>query len=176
MGTGGALSPLSPEIVCICERDVRHGVFLWGIVFAILLCKNRFSFDCGGKRICEPDFRPGSFGNPESQVRFFYTNSTGLFAFLEGILYINGTHAPVNSRKIGNRRFWTSVPFGIRRRPTLPGRFQPSTIGAERLNFCVRDGYRWCPLAIVTGNCMYMWAGRSSRSFPLRNRICDSFM
>ena len=43
--------------------------------------------------------------------------------------------------------------FGIRRRPTLPGRFQPSTIGAMSLNFCVRDGNRWCPHAIVTGNC-----------------------
>ena len=41
---------------------------------------------------------------------------------------------------------------GIRRRPTLPGRCQPSTIGAERLNFCVRDGNRWDPLAIATGN------------------------
>ena len=42
---------------------------------------------------------------------------------------------------------------GIRRRPTLPGRFQPSTIGAERLNFCVRYGNRWDPLVITTGNC-----------------------
>ena len=42
-------------------------------------------------------------------------------------------------------------PYGIRRRPTLPGRFQPSTIGAKRLNFCVRDGNRWDPLAIITG-------------------------
>ena len=40
---------------------------------------------------------------------------------------------------------------GIRQRPTLPGRLQPSTIGAERLNFCVRDGNRWIPFAIVTG-------------------------
>ena len=39
----------------------------------------------------------------------------------------------------------------IRQRPTLPGRLQPSTIGAERLNFCVRDGNRWIPFAIVTG-------------------------
>ena len=71
--------------------------------------------------------------------------------------------------------FRNSFLIGIRRRPTLPGRFQPSTIGAERLNFCVRDGYRWCPLAIVTGNCMYMWAGRLSRSFPLRNRFSRFF-
>ena len=41
--------------------------------------------------------------------------------------------------------------FGIRRRPVLPGRCQPSTFGAKRLNFCVRYGYRWNPLAIVTG-------------------------
>ena len=40
---------------------------------------------------------------------------------------------------------------GLRQRPTLPGRLQPSTIGAERLNFCVRDGNRWIPFAIATG-------------------------
>ena len=43
----------------------------------------------------------------------------------------------------------------IRRRPNLPGRFQPSTFSVLRLNFCVRDGNRWIPQAIVTGN----WAG-----------------
>ena len=43
--------------------------------------------------------------------------------------------------------------YGIRRRPTLPGRVQPSTIGAEGLNFCVRNGNRWDPFAIATGNC-----------------------
>ena len=41
----------------------------------------------------------------------------------------------------------------IRQRPTLPGRLQPSTIGAVRLNFCVRDENRWFPYAIVTGIC-----------------------
>ena len=44
------------------------------------------------------------------------------------------------------------ISRGIRRRPTLPGRFQPSTISVLRLNFCVRDGNRWIPQAIVTGN------------------------
>ncbi len=44
--------------------------------------------------------------------------------------------------------------IGIRRRPTLPGRYQPSTIGAEGLNFCVRYGNRWDPFAIATGNCI----------------------
>ena len=41
--------------------------------------------------------------------------------------------------------------IGSRRRPILPDRFQSSTFGAKRLNFCVRYGYRWDPLAIVTG-------------------------
>ena len=35
------------------------------------------------------------------------------------------------------------------RRPTLPGRCHPSTIGAKRLYFCVRNGYRCFPLAII---------------------------
>ena len=44
------------------------------------------------------------------------------------------------------------MSIGIRQRSTLPGRLQPSTIDAEGLNFCVRDGNRWNPFAIVTGN------------------------
>ena len=47
--------------------------------------------------------------------------------------------------------------IGIRQRPTLPGRVQPSTIGTERLNFCVRYGNRWDPLVITTGNCELVW-------------------
>jgi hypothetical protein len=44
------------------------------------------------------------------------------------------------------------VAFSIfRRRPTLPGSFPPSTIGAEGLNDSVRKGKRWIPLAITTG-------------------------
>ena len=45
-------------------------------------------------------------------------------------------------------------PCGIRQRPTLPGRLQPSTISAWRLNCCVRYGNRWDPPAIATGNCI----------------------
>ena len=48
--------------------------------------------------------------------------------------------------------------IGIRRRPTLPGRVQPSTIGAEGLNFCVRYGNRWNPFAIATGNRIKMFS------------------
>ena len=42
--------------------------------------------------------------------------------------------------------------IGIRRRPTLPDRYQSSTIGTEGLNFCVRYGNRWNPFVIATGN------------------------
>ena len=42
--------------------------------------------------------------------------------------------------------------IGMRQRPTLPGRLQPSTIGVLRLNFCVRNGNRWNPQAITTAN------------------------
>src|SRR3954470_18101206 len=37
-----------------------------------------------------------------------------------------------------------------RRRPTLPGPRGPSTIGAERLNYSVRNGKRCIPLAMTT--------------------------
>ena len=51
----------------------------------------------------------------------------------------------------------------------LPGRVQPSTFGTERLNFCVRDGNRWDPLVIATGNGELFTYGEEKRnvsSFP----------
>ena len=52
----------------------------------------------------------------------------------------------------------TSRPAGgssrkNRRRPTLPGPCEPSTIGAVGLNCSVRNGKRCFPHAIATGNC-----------------------
>ncbi len=70
------------------------------------------------------------------------------------------------------------LSFGIRQRPTLPGRLQPSTIGAERLNFCVRYGNRWIPFAIATG----MLSGfsypenRTSRFYHLANQLSILFL
>ena len=46
----------------------------------------------------------------------------------------------------------SSFIYGIRQRPILPGRLQPSTFGTEGLNFCVRDGNRWNPFVMTTGN------------------------
>ena len=51
----------------------------------------------------------------------------------------------------------------------LPGRVQPSTFGTERLNFCVRDGNRWDPLVIATGN------GELFNCVEWRNKIVLSF-
>ena len=59
------------------------------------------------------------------------------------------------------------MPYGIRRRLTLPGRCQPSTISAQRLNFCVRYGNRWIPLAIITGNCISFSSRLPSRLSPV---------
>src|SRR5437667_4900702 len=50
------------------------------------------------------------------------------------------------SDRAGGQRFREN-----RRRPTLPGSCPPSTIGAEGLNFSVRNGKRCFPLAIATG-------------------------
>ena len=41
----------------------------------------------------------------------------------------------------------------FRRRPTLPDGLPSSTIGAEELNFRVRNEIGWDLLAMVTGNC-----------------------
>ena len=57
----------------------------------------------------------------------------------------------------------------IRRRPTLPGRFQPSTISVLRLNFCVRDGNRCDPFVIATGNCELVC--QAPRRFLLGNSL-----
>ncbi len=40
--------------------------------------------------------------------------------------------------------------FLIGQRPTLPHTRACSTIGAERLNFRVRNGNGWDPLAVIT--------------------------
>ena len=54
------------------------------------------------------------------------------------------------------RQLSLSLFFGNRQRPILPGRVQPSTIGAEGLNCCVRDVNRCFPFAIVTGIVEYV--------------------
>ena len=71
---------------------------------------------------------------------------------------------PADSRTAGDGLPWgqnekrTPAKAGallreIRRRPTLPGRIHPSTIGAVWLNFRVRDGNGCDPDAIVTEIC-----------------------
>ena len=52
----------------------------------------------------------------------------------------------------------------IARRSILPGRRQPSTFDAKRLNFCVRYGNRCTPFAITTqSNCSLLLLGHSKQ-------------
>jgi hypothetical protein len=69
----------------------------------------------------------------------------------------NGWAPPQRPTPGGPRFAMTSVPASAtsgqnRRRPTLPGPCEPSTIGAEGLNGSVRNGKRCFPLAIATAN------------------------
>ena len=48
--------------------------------------------------------------------------------------------------------------------PTLPWALPHSTIGAKRLNFCVRDGYRCIPFAIFAHFCNFLKSNKYSRS------------
>ena len=59
-------------------------------------------------------------------------------------------HAPPNAKKEAPH---TRCFIGFRQRPILPDRLQSSTFGTEGLNFCVRNGNRWDPFVITTGNC-----------------------
>ena len=47
--------------------------------------------------------------------------------------------------------------FGVtfRQLSTFPGSLPPSIIDVKGLNFCVRHGNRWIPLAIVTGYSLF---------------------
>ncbi len=60
----------------------------------------------------------------------------------------------------------------IRRRPTLPGGLPPSTIGADRLNFRVRDGNGCDPVAMATEiSCQ---RGRATSRTPEQARAVQS--
>ena len=54
------------------------------------------------------------------------------------------------------RRLFRIVLYSNWQRPTFPGSFPPSIIGAKELNFCVRDGNRCDLLAIVTRFFMHL--------------------
>ena len=66
--------------------------------------------------------------------------------------------SPLSNRKEGlfiplhkKRRSLATSSNGIRQRPILPGRVQPSTFGTGELNYCVRYGNRWDLSVITTG-------------------------
>ena len=59
-------------------------------------------------------------------------------------------------------------PIEIRRRPTLPGDYSPSTIGAGGLNFRVRNGNGCISTAMATGNLDLRLCSRRSTEVDLR--------
>ncbi len=59
----------------------------------------------------------------------------------------------------------------IGRLPTLPHTRACSTIGAERLNFRVRDGNGWNPLADITRKFAEPWKGAQTETWVFLNSI-----
>jgi hypothetical protein len=57
---------------------------------------------------------------------------------------------PFRSKTTHDFYVMSGLKINSRQRSTLPAGRPTSTIDAERLNCCVRDGNRWFPLAIVT--------------------------
>ena len=92
----------------------------------------------------------------------------GNFSFFSAILAVyNHLYSTVNCQSAQkSASTFMKALHGIRRRPMLPGRVQPSTFGTERLNFCVRDGNRCDPLVIATGNCELV-------EFPVPSAFAD---
>ncbi len=78
----------------------------------------------------------------------------------------------------------SAVPFCVfhafswhkksRQRPTLPPRYQGSTIGAGGLNFCVRNGNRCGPSAITTGKTNDRLNAVSRLESCRKRRVCIS--
>ena len=79
--------------------------------------------------------------NVTPRNKHFSQNEKCLFFYL---------HAPPNAKK---KHLIRDASNGFRQRPILPDRLQSSTFGTEGLNFCVRNGNRWDPFVITTGNC-----------------------
>ena len=67
---------------------------------------------------------------------------------------IHAFPAPPSSYQKTEARLLFVLPLyiGIRQRLIFPARLQASIVSAEGLNFCVRNGNRWIPFAMATGN------------------------
>ena len=67
-----------------------------------------------------------------------------------GFAFISVHSRPLNPTKRKAPDFTPGLRFLIGQRPTLPHTRACSTIGAEGLNFRVRDGNGWDPFATIT--------------------------
>ena len=68
---------------------------------------------------------------------------------------------------------WGPFARRTRRRPTLPGPLDPSTIGAGGLNFRVRNGNGCDPSAMATETCC-QWSAADGRRGSLENSIAST--
>ena len=80
---------------------------------------------------------------------------------------INQRKGPRRTDQTSNWLVGTTRPFLKKfwRRPTLPGGLPPSTIGAGRLNFRVRNGNGCIPAAITTRNMLRFALDEKARSW-----------
>ena len=77
-----------------------------------------------------------------------------------------GCNCRYTRKKKTSNRGWRSL-FAL---PIFPGSRPPSIVGADELNFCVRDGNRWTLIAINTN---FLWTAVNrlyiSNAFALDN-------
>ena len=80
---------------------------------------------------------------------------------------LNQTKGPRRTDQTSNWFVGTTRPLLKKfwRRPTLPGGLPPSTIGAGRLNFRVRNGNGCIPAAITTRNMLRFALDEKARSW-----------
>ena len=89
---------------------------------------------------------------PVLELLRFAASSTGRAQLRNVASQLGGARQAREDREQQNGKekeqsVWTVLFFGIRQLPIFPGRRQPSIVGVQGLNFCVRDGNRWNPLA-----------------------------
>ena len=56
----------------------------------------------------------------------------------------------------------------------FPGRFQPSIVSTDELNFCVRDGNRWTLIAKNTDLCVGFFP-LNERYYITNKTVCQPF-
>ena len=120
---------------------------------AFLYCHSERSEESPGKVIClyrHFDQTNCVEKSPKAkQYHFFFAKHPSLSHFTPLLSRMRERRRRLSLQKKKHLRL--QVFFGVRQRHILPGRVQPSTFCAARLNDCVRYENRWDPRAITTG-------------------------